>query len=270
MAWENPVTTWGQAGKTVPGAGDFNRIEGNTQYLKDEVDLHKEDETAHITPDERNDWNSKAAGSHNHDASDINTGTLPVARGGTGGTTAATARNNLGVAQTRVYNGKLQYYDGGWKDLGGIKALIPSNNLKHTLIGSTPKTISTNDVRKIGQLFCFSSGVIKLSFEAQSSNAYGRGSFNIVKLLNDGTSSIGLPAIIQAPLDAVVDTSDGFNMKVAGEFTPGYSLYEHTVRVGIGDVLVFTFHGYSNDSPSIRNLKIFYDVRTDDTISTTV
>jgi parallel beta-helix repeat protein len=41
MAWENPVTTWGQAGKTVPGAGDFNRIEGNTQYLKDEVDSHK-------------------------------------------------------------------------------------------------------------------------------------------------------------------------------------------------------------------------------------
>ena len=119
MAWENPVTTWGQAGKTVPGAGDFNRIEGNTQYLKDEVDLHKEDETAHITPDERNDWNSKAAGSHNHSASDINTGTLPIARGGTGGTTVATARNNLGVAQTRVYNGKLQYYDGGWKDVGG-------------------------------------------------------------------------------------------------------------------------------------------------------
>jgi hypothetical protein len=40
MAWENPVTTWGQAGKTVPGAGDFNRIEGNTQYLKDEIDSH--------------------------------------------------------------------------------------------------------------------------------------------------------------------------------------------------------------------------------------
>lgn len=34
MAWENPVTTWGQAGKTVPGAGDFNRIEGNIQELQ--------------------------------------------------------------------------------------------------------------------------------------------------------------------------------------------------------------------------------------------
>jgi len=40
MAWENPITTWGQAGQTVPGATDFNRIEGNTQYLKDEIDSH--------------------------------------------------------------------------------------------------------------------------------------------------------------------------------------------------------------------------------------
>ena len=33
--WQNPITTWGQAGKTVPGAGDFNRIEGNIQHLQD-------------------------------------------------------------------------------------------------------------------------------------------------------------------------------------------------------------------------------------------
>jgi hypothetical protein len=46
MAWKNPVTTWGQAGKTVPGAGDFNRIEGNTQYLKDEVDSHKAEDAS--------------------------------------------------------------------------------------------------------------------------------------------------------------------------------------------------------------------------------
>ena len=40
MSWENPKTNWGQAGQTVPGADDFNRIEGNTQYLKDEIDSH--------------------------------------------------------------------------------------------------------------------------------------------------------------------------------------------------------------------------------------
>jgi hypothetical protein len=35
MSWENPVTTWGHAGQTVPRAGDFNRIEGNIQHLQD-------------------------------------------------------------------------------------------------------------------------------------------------------------------------------------------------------------------------------------------
>ena len=38
MAWQTPKTNWGQPGQTVPAATDFNRIEGNTQYLKDEID----------------------------------------------------------------------------------------------------------------------------------------------------------------------------------------------------------------------------------------
>jgi len=40
MAWQTPKTNWGQPGQTVPGADDFNRIEGNTQHLKDEIDSH--------------------------------------------------------------------------------------------------------------------------------------------------------------------------------------------------------------------------------------
>ena len=51
MAWENPVTTWGQAGKTVPGAGDFNRIEGNIQHLRTELDEHVEESAIHKTSD---------------------------------------------------------------------------------------------------------------------------------------------------------------------------------------------------------------------------
>jgi len=33
MAWETPKTNWGQPGQTVPGADDFNRIEGNIDIL---------------------------------------------------------------------------------------------------------------------------------------------------------------------------------------------------------------------------------------------
>ena len=40
-----------------------------------------------------------AAASHNHSASNITSGTLPIARGGTGATSAAAARTNLGVYQ---------------------------------------------------------------------------------------------------------------------------------------------------------------------------
>ena len=49
MTWQQPKTTWGQAGQTVPGATDFNRIEGNAQYLKDEIDSHLADNTIHKT-----------------------------------------------------------------------------------------------------------------------------------------------------------------------------------------------------------------------------
>ena len=38
MAWQTPKTNWGQPGQTVPGAGDFNRIEENTRVLKEGVD----------------------------------------------------------------------------------------------------------------------------------------------------------------------------------------------------------------------------------------
>ena len=46
-----------------------------------------------ITPDNI----GAAPASHNHSASNITSGTLPIARGGTGATTAAAARTNLGV-----------------------------------------------------------------------------------------------------------------------------------------------------------------------------
>ena len=49
MAWQTPKTNWGQAGQTVPGATDFNRIEGNTQHLKDEIDSHKAEKATQTT-----------------------------------------------------------------------------------------------------------------------------------------------------------------------------------------------------------------------------
>ena len=70
---------------------------------------HLKDTTRHITANERNIWNGKASASHTHSANDINSGTLGLARGGTGAATAAAAikalvgSSAIGSATNPVY-----------------------------------------------------------------------------------------------------------------------------------------------------------------------
>lgn len=64
---------------------------------------HLKDTTMHITAAERTAWNSKAASSHNHSAANITSGTLSVARGGTGATSAEAAAHSLGA----LYSGRV-------------------------------------------------------------------------------------------------------------------------------------------------------------------
>ena len=58
---------------------------------------HLDNRTLHITSAERSAWNSKASGTHTHAASDIASGTLPIARGGTGVTTMHALQSNLKI-----------------------------------------------------------------------------------------------------------------------------------------------------------------------------
>ena len=67
---------------------------------------HIGNNTIHVSPTDRTDWNGKANATHNHSATDINAGTLSIARGGTGGGTAQQARQNLGLS------GLFQFVDG--------------------------------------------------------------------------------------------------------------------------------------------------------------
>lgn len=55
-----------------------------------------------VTSNVQEQLNGKAASSHNHSAANITSGTLAVARGGTGATTAAKARSNLGAAASDI------------------------------------------------------------------------------------------------------------------------------------------------------------------------
>ena len=74
MAWITPKIDWSSVDGILKS--DLNRIEGNILNLN----------------------TAKADAAHQHSASDISGGTIPVANGGTGAGTAAAARTNLGAA----------------------------------------------------------------------------------------------------------------------------------------------------------------------------
>ena len=101
-----PVKTTYTLGKSVPSDAVFTdttytslknpyslTIQGNGTTLTNGVYDGSAEKTVNITPSSI----GAAASSHNHAASDITSGTLSVARGGTGATTAAAARINLGI-----------------------------------------------------------------------------------------------------------------------------------------------------------------------------
>lgn len=59
-----------------------------------------------VTSNIQTQLNGKAASSHNHSASNITSGTLPIARGGTGATSAAGILSNLGISDFVVAQGQ--------------------------------------------------------------------------------------------------------------------------------------------------------------------
>ena len=64
---------------------------------------HIGNNTIHVSPTDRTNWDGKADGMHNHAATDIASGTLSITRGGTGAANAATARQNLGLMNLMAY-----------------------------------------------------------------------------------------------------------------------------------------------------------------------
>lgn len=68
---------------------------------------HLGDKVAHVTAADRSKWDGKAAATHTHGASDINSGTLGVARGGTGKT--SWLANRLFYATTAAAIGQMPF-----------------------------------------------------------------------------------------------------------------------------------------------------------------
>ena len=77
-------------------AAELNKLDGVTATA---TELNYVDG---VTSNIQTQLNNKAASSHNHSAANITSGTLAITRGGTGATTAAKARTNLGVTNITV------------------------------------------------------------------------------------------------------------------------------------------------------------------------
>ena len=75
---------------------------------------HSNDSSIHVTATDKSNWNSKAAGSHTHSASNITSGTLPVNRGGTGQTKVYTdytlTLKGTAYITSSNFSGKVRYF----------------------------------------------------------------------------------------------------------------------------------------------------------------
>lgn len=92
---QTPTYTMGSANENLTSGEKLSVAFGKLAKAVSSLISHLADSTRHITAAERTSWNSKANGSHTHAASDIASGTLPVAKGGTGQATANAAATSL-------------------------------------------------------------------------------------------------------------------------------------------------------------------------------
>ena len=95
---QTPTFTEASTLANIESGSTLADIYGKVKKAISSLISHLANTTVHITATERTTWNGKANGTHTHSASDITSGAVPVARGGTGATTASAALTNLGAA----------------------------------------------------------------------------------------------------------------------------------------------------------------------------
>ena len=104
----DPTGTAASAISTHNGAAD-----AHTSLFSGKSDTgHTHDDRYYTESETDTMLAGKAASSHNHSASNITSGTLSIARGGTGAASAAAARTNIGAAER--YSGTATLTVAGW------------------------------------------------------------------------------------------------------------------------------------------------------------
>ena len=128
-----PITKGGTGATTSSGAlsnlgitataSELNVLDGITATT---TELNYTDG---VTSNIQTQLNGKADSSHNHSASNITSGTLPITRGGTGATTSSEVLTNLGLTATAT---ELNYTDG------------VTSNIQTQLNGKAPYVVKEN------------------------------------------------------------------------------------------------------------------------------
>ena len=107
-----------------------------------------------------------ASASHNHSASNITSGTLPVARGGTGATNAVSARSNLG-AQARAKTLTLSLTTAGWSATSKTQTKTASGVAEGNIVIISPAPTS-QDAYSAAGVKCTAQGNSSLTFSCES------------------------------------------------------------------------------------------------------
>ncbi len=185
----------------------------------------------------------------------------------------STARSNLGLTgtsntthyhdsryvQTRVYNGKLQFYYGGWKDVGGSpKVAYYSNTLQHTLRNT--EIICRYNFEKINQMIMPYSGVIKIKCNLKTT-ASDHHAVLMIKIYKGNGMNEDRYNIISSPIGTTFDDTDSGNCISLSCYNSSYSTLIKTITVSSGDTLVFLLRSsYSSYKAYCNSIQIYYDL----------
>lgn len=138
---------------------------------------------------------SKAPSSHNHSASNITSGTLPIARGGTGATTAAGVLTSLGVTATASELNKLDGITATTTELNytdGVTSNIQTQiNAKQPTITGGASTITSNNLTVSRALVSDGSGKVAVSDITSTELGYLDGIKSNIQAQIDGKAASG-------------------------------------------------------------------------------
>lgn len=135
--------------------------------------------------------------SHVHSASDITSGTLDIARGGTGATTAAAAREALGIV-TKNAAPAYATTGAGFESVTGATVTLKANTTYHIIITADTRTTGASSAPNLS-VSCTNSPTIAL-FRQQNSSETALGQRTSITANDGGTTYTGSGMATSTPL----------------------------------------------------------------------